>query len=897
MRPEHWLYTIPLRLRSLFRWAQADQELDEELRDHLERKTEEYVAKGMTQEEARRRARLDMDGIEQSKEKCRDARRVNWIQDFIQDLRFGLRMLRKSPGFTCVAVLTLALGIGADTAIFSVTNAVLLRPLPFPDSKELVRLWDNYGNKGNHAVVSYPNFVDWRNWSHSFSGLAAFTSADHVLTGQGEPIHLEGITASASLFEVLGIQPILGRAFLLEEDQPHADNGADAIILSYKAWNDVFQADPKVIGRGITLSGKPFVVVGVAPRGVEAQMGYSRAQFWTTAAPVAEVSPQSTKPLSEERQVSFLSVLGRLRPSVTLAQAQADMDHVAAELVNAYPKDDPKEGVGIQCLQDSMTGDVRPLLFVLLAAVGIVLLIACANVAALILTRATSRRRELAIRVALGAGRRRIAVQMLAESLLLAGIGGALGLWLSVIVRQTLVRVLGVNWLTQLPLDVRVFGFAVLVTVGSAVIFGLAPAFRAAKTDLVYGLKEGAQATGESRSLNRARKAFVIGQVALAATLLSSAGLLVRSLMNLESTDPGFNSSHVLTFPVSLPVQRYPQASWSSFFRELLARLRAVPGVESVSAGGILPFEGGASHTVLDNVAGRPIPQSEWRGIVFVPVTPGYFRTLRVPIKAGREFTDHDITNSEPVVIINEAAARQYFGKQIPVGQQIEPVMWDGSGSKTQMRTIVGVAGDVKTYSLVQPSEPTVYWPITQIPSDSTMYVAVRTMGNPLGILGAVRQQLHAMDKDLPFYDVSPLDYQIDKTLTQPRYNTLLMASFALLALILTTIGLYGSIAYLVAQRTHEIGVRMALGARRADVLRDVISDGMAIGGAGVALGLPAAVAATRLIRSLLYGVSSGDPMTFGLVVLVLIGVACAASYIPARRAMRVDPIVALRYE
>jgi putative ABC transport system permease protein len=504
-------------LSATLRRRRMETEMDAELRFHMEAYAEDFIRAGIPRPEALRRARIEFGGIEQTKEKCRDARRVSWIQDLIQDLHYGLRMLRKSPGFTAVAVITLALGIGANTAIFSMTNAVLLRPLPFPDSRQLVRLLDTCGNKGNHAVVSYPNFVDWRNWSHSFSGLAAFASADHVLTGQGEPVHLEGITASASLFQVLGIQPILGRAFLLEEDQPHADNGADAIILSYKTWDEVFQANPKLIGQGITLSGKPFVVVGVPPRGVEAQMGYSRAQFWTTAASLAEVSLQSTKPLSEERRVSFLSVVGRLRPGVTLAQAQAAMDHVAAELVNAYPKDDPKEGVDIQGLQDSMTGDVRPLLLVLLAAVGIVLLIACANVTALILTRATSRLREMAIRVALGAGRRRIVAQMLAESLLLAGIGGALGLRLSVIVRQTLASVLGLHWLIQLPLDAGVFAFAVLVTLGSAVIFGLAPAFRAAKTDLVSGLKEGVQATGDSRGLNRARKILVICQVALAA--------------------------------------------------------------------------------------------------------------------------------------------------------------------------------------------------------------------------------------------------------------------------------------------------------------------------------------------------------------------------------------------
>jgi putative ABC transport system permease protein len=873
------------------------EDLDQDIRDFLERETQDNIERGLPPQEARYAALRKFGNVTRIKEETREVWTFVWLEQLWQDVLFGLRQLRRNPGFTAVAILTLALGIGANTAIFSVVDAVLLRPLPYPGSNQLVMLWDSYGSKSNYAAVSYPNFLDWRAWSHSFSGMAALTGSSYVLTGQGEPVHLEGMTASASLFQVLGVQPILGRTFLPEEDQPHADNGADAVILSYKTWKEIFQGDPKVIGRSMRLDGKPFIVVGVAPQGVESQLADPGPQFWTTAAPLAEISPQSPKPLSEERQMSFLSVIGRLRLGVTLAQAGADMDHVAAELMKAYPKDDAEEGVIIKGLQETATHDVRPLLLVLLAAVGVVLMIACANVAALMLARATGRQREMAVRAALGAGRQRIAGQMLVESLLLAVIGGALGLWLAVMLGHTLLRLLGVTWVKQVSLDGRVLGFALLVAAGSAVIFGLAPMLRAAKADLVHGLKEGAQTTGESRGLNRARKLLVSGQVALAAALLSSAGLITRSLINLARTDPGFNPSHVLTFPVSLPLQQYPQASWPPFFGELVARLRSLPGVESASAGGALPLGGGASRTVLDNVAGRPIPQDERRGIVYVPVTSGYFRTLRIPIKAGREFADDDITTSEPVVIINEAAARRYFGEKNPIGQQIEPMMWNGSGSKTMMRSIVGVAGDVKNYSLSQPADPTVYWPMAQIPSNSTMYVAVRPAGSPLGIVGAVRQQLHAMDKNLPLYDLWSLDHYVEQTLIQPGYNTLLMASFALLALILTTVGLYGAIAYSVAQRTHEIGIRMALGARREDVVRTVVRDGVLVGGAGLAIGIPAAVAATRLIRSLLYGVSPGDPATFVLVGLILMGVALMASYIPARRASKVDPMVALRYE
>ncbi|MGH9397209.1 MAG: ADOP family duplicated permease, partial [Terriglobia bacterium] len=872
-----------------WRRTRTQRDFSEELQAHLALETDRLREDGMSEEEAAAAARRNLGNITRAKERFYESHRWLWLDSLWQDLRFGLRQLRRNPGFTAVVIITLALGIGANATMFSVVNTLLLRPLPFRHSNQLVRLWEDYGDRRIYSVVSYPNFVDWRTWSDSFSGMAAIGGTEDVLTGQGEPVHLQGITASASLFQVLGVQPILGRRFLPEEDHPHADNGADGIILSYKTWKRLFHSDPKAIGRGITLDSKPFVIVGVAPPGLESQMGYPKTEFWTTAAPLAERSPQSPKPLSQESQISSLSVIARLKPGITLAQAQADMDHVGTELMRAYPNDDPKEGANVQGLQDSMTGGVRPLLLVLLAAVGVVLLIACANVASLLLGRATGRQREMSIRAALGARRGRIARQLLVESLLLAMIGGTLGLWLAIILSGPLIKLLGVTWLAEVSLGGRVLGFAFLVATASAVISGLAPALHAAKADLVQGLKEGGQAAGESRRLQRWRKALVIGQVALAAALLSSAGLLTHSLINLEKTNPGFSPKHVLTFPVSLPQRQYPQASWPLFFQELVARLHELPGVVSASAGGALPLQGGESRTVLGNVAGRQIPQNERRGIVFSPVTPGYFRTLGIPVKAGREFTDHDTATSQPVVIINEAAARRYFGKHNPVGQQIEPMMWDGAGSKTGMRTIVGIVGDVKFDNLAQAADPTVYWPVSQIPSNSTMYIEVRTAGNPLSIVGAVRAQLHGMDKSLPLYGVWPLDHYLNQSLVQPRYNTLLVASFALLALILTTVGLYGSIAYSVAQRTHEIGIRMALGARPANVLRLILSQGMLFVLTGIGIGIAAALSLTRYLSSLLYGVKPTDPVTFVVASLILTSVALLACYIPARRASRVD--------
>jgi putative ABC transport system permease protein len=884
-------------MRALFRRNSMEAELEAELRAHIEQQAEKYIEAGMSPEEAARRARLEFGGVEAVKEECRDSWGVRFINELGQDLRYGLRQLRRNPGFTFVAILTLALGIGANTAIFSVVDAALLRSLPFPDAGALVRLWDSYSTRDNDGPVSYPNFVDWKSWNHSFTGMAAIARADYVLTGQGEPKHLQGMVASASLFKVLEVHPILGRRFLPEEDNPHADKGADAIILSHKTWKGIFGADPSLIGQGITLDGKPFVIVGVAPPGVELFVGDGIAQFWTTAAPLVETSPHSPKPLSEQRQISFLRVIGRLKPGVTLQQAKADMDHVASELMRAYPKDDRKEGVTLKGLQQSLTGQVQPMLLILLAAVGVVLLIACANVAALLLARSTGREREMAIRAALGAGRWRIARQSLVESLLLALAGATAGVWMAAVTGNTMVRILGISWLSDAPLDGRVLGLAFLTAGLSAVAFGLASTPRVANTNLANGLKEGTRTAGYRPRSRRLRTAIVMGQLALAVTLLSAAGLLTHSLINLERTDPGFDPSHVLTFPVSLPRQQYRQSSWSPFFEQLVERLRGLPGVISASAGLSLPLQSGESRTVIDNVAGSPIPQREWSGIVFSPVTPGYFRTLHIPLKAGRVFTSDDTATSQAVVIINEAAARRYFGNRNPVGQQIEPHMWDGSGSKNQLRTIVGIVGNVKIYNLAQTADPVVYWPLAQVPSNSSLYVEVRTAGNPPGIIAGVRDQLHSMDKNLPVYDVQTLDKYVDLTLTQPRYNTLLILSFALLALILTTIGLYGSIAYSVAQRTREMGVRMALGAQKSDIVRMVIGEGLRLALIGVAIGIAGALALTRFIASLLYAVEPTDPLTFISVSLILIAVALLACYIPARRAAKVDPMVALRYE
>jgi putative ABC transport system permease protein len=815
----------------------------------------------------------------------------------LNDLRFALRMLRTNTGFTAIAVLALALGIGANTAIFSVANELLLRPLPFPHAEQLVRVWESYGSPGNTAPVSYPNFRDWRAWNQSFAELAAFSGFSGVLTGSGEPLHLQGVIASANLFRLLGAQPVLGRAFLDQEDQPHANRGADSVVISHRLWSEHFGGDPDILGKSLALDGALFTVVGVAAPQFDSHTELSNPDFWVTAAVLAEPTPNNPKLTTEERDISFLGVMGRLKPGVTIAQAQADMKRVSEMLVQAYPKANPKAGTTIVGLQQTETGDIQPALLVLLGAAGVVLLIACADVGGLVLVRVTRRQREMTVRVAMGAARWRIVRQLLVESLVLAAIGGGAGLWLASIAARPLGRILGMGESAQPAFDSRVLAFCVASATLAAVIFSLAPILHASKTDLMNGLKESSTSAGGSRRQKRLQNAMLIGQMALAMVLLTSAGLLTLSLMRLQKTDLGFEPRQVLTFPVSLPEQRYPQTSRAAFFQDLTERLRLLPGVQSASAGGRIPFRGGTSRTVLDNVAGRDIPLNERRGIVFSSVTPDHFRTLRIPVLRGREFTGDDSERSLPVVMINEAAARFYFGTQDPLGKQIQPLMWNGSGGTTQPRTIVGIVGNIKSRSVIERPEPYVYWPVPQIPSEATMYVSVRTAGDPMAIAKSAESVLHAIDRDLPMYGANPLPFFIADSLKQPRRNTALVALFAGLALVLSAVGLYGVIAYSVTRRTREIGIRLALGASGTEVLRAFVRQGFVMCAAGIGIGLPGAIAAARGMRSLLLGMSAPEPWVFAASAGLLAAVALLASFIPARRATNVDPMIALRWE
>jgi putative ABC transport system permease protein len=816
--------------------------------------------------------------------------------DLIQDLRYGLRMLARSPGFTATAALTLALGIGANTAIFSVVNAVLLRPLPFPQSERIMRVVSvRTRDIAADDNVSYPDFLDWRAQNHVFEEMAVFRTDSTTLTGQGEPANLTDAVVSADLFSLLGVKPELGRAFLPEDDKPGAALGGDAVILGHRLWERRFGADRDIVGRTIRLDNRPFTVVGVMPAGFQFPIQGAPIDLWKTIAVDLEASP-GEKSMGSQRGAHYLDAIARLKPNVARAQAQAEMSAIVSSLNKQFPENAPRAARIVPEI-DRLVDDVRPALLVLLAAVGCVLLIACANVANLLLARATTRQREMAIRGALGAARARVIRQLFTESTLLALLGGALGALLALWGADSLVRLIpqDVPRLAEIGLDRRVLLFTTALSLLTGLLFGLAPAVEASKSDLTESLKEGGRGSSEGRHRNRLRSLLVVTEVAVALVLLVGAGLLIQSFRRLQRVDPGFNPHDVLTFKLSLPDTQYSAARQLDFLQQLIARLDRLPGVRSSSAVLPLPLSTDEIDTLF-GIEGRPVAEADRPRTSYSWVEPEYFRTMGIPLRAGRDFTALDDLRATPVVIIDETLARRFFPHQNPLGQRIKPGIGNGYKDGPPLREIVGVVGDVKQTSLQGEPISGVYVPLAQSPGMSLTAV-VRADVEPRSLVSAVRKEVAAMDRDLPVYEVKTLDDYLAASVAEPHFNTLLLGVFAGLALALAAVGLYGVVSYSVTQRTHEIGVRMALGAERYDVLRLVVRQGLLLVLAGVAIGLAAALALTRLMSSLLYGVRPTDPATFAFVSLILAGVALLASYIPARRAAKVDPMVALRYE
>jgi putative ABC transport system permease protein len=797
-------------------------------------------------------------------------------------------MLGKSPGFTAMAVLALALGIGANSAIFSVVNTVLLRPLPYKDPDRLVMVWYHVPQKGLKQFSASPlDFIDWRDQSQVFEQMAAFDSLSFNLTGKEEPERIEGARVSASLFPLLGVKAALGRTFLAEEEQPGHER---VVILSHGLWQRRFGADPGFIGQTLTLNGSSYTVVGILPASFKFP---DKEELWTPLA----FNPEQL--IESARGGRSLLVIGRLKPAVTLRQGQTEMSTIARRLEQRYPVTNTGWGIHLVPLHEQEVEEYRLALLILLGVVGFVLLIACANVANLLLARAATRQKEIAIRTALGATRRHVIRQLLTESLLLAGLGGALGLLLALWGIDLLVAVCPADMprVQEVRLDGHVLGFTLLVSLLAGVIFGLAPAFQASQPDLNQSLKEGGWKSRALPGRHRIRNLLVVGEVALALVLLIGAGLMIKSFLRVRSVHLGFNPEHVLTMQIALPPSQYAAGHpVSAFYRQLLARIEELPGVQSVGAVTVLPLSGDVSATSFTIEGRPPLPTGEFLLANYRAISPHYFRTMGIPLLQGRDVAERDGEAAPTVVVINQTMAQRFWPGEQPLGKRLRLKV---KGQQISCE-IVGVVGDVKYAELNAKATPEIYWPYAQNLRPgytSNMTLVVRTASDPVSMAAAVRSQVQAVDRNQPVFNIKTMEQYVVQAVASWRGATLLLSLFAALALVLAAVGIYSVMSYSVTQRTHEIGVRMALGAEPRDVLRLVVGQGMMLTLIGVIAGLAAAFALTRVMSEMLYGVSPTDPTTFAAIALLLAAVALMASYIPARRATKVDPMVALRYE
>lgn len=881
-----WARKVRLLARSLFRKNEVDAELSEEMRFHLERQVEDGVGSGMSREEARRAAIREFGGVELVKEECRDTRRTAFLDHVYRDARYALRGLEKSPTFTIFAVTVLALGIAANTSIFSIADNVLLRPLPYRNADRLVMVWEDGSSFGFPKNTPAPgNFADWKSRNQVFEDIAAVGfEGSLTLLGEGSPEELQTRGATSNLFSLLGVQPALGRLFRPDDDDP---GGGRVAILSYGLWQRRFGGDPQVIGKDLTLSQAKYTVIGVLPRGVHFLS--RETELWTNA----QFTPQQLA----NHGSHFLQVVARLKPGVSLQSANANLATIAAQLEKEHPDTNSKTGAFAVPLRDQLSGDIRPAILMLIGAVCFVLLIACANVANLLLARATRRRRELALPLALGATRRRLIQQMLTESVLLALLSGAAGLLLSVWGTKFLAALIpaGIAPLDGSGIDRRVLTFTTLISLGTGVLFGIMPALRTSLLD-VASLKQGnAQSGGVGTGGKRIRDALVVCEVTLAVVLLTGAALMIRSLGNLYHLDPGFRAEHVLVVQTPLPRPKYADfARRAAFYDQVLARVGSLPGVVSAGYTTWVPLTnyGGANGITIE---GHPEPAP---GQMPIPntriVSKDYVRTLGMKLIEGRLIDERDSKGTQPVALINQAMARKWWPAEEAVGRRFKEGDY---AAAAPWITIVGIVDDVHQAGLEAAARPEMYMPYQQQDFFQPSFLAVRTSGDPMSVVEEVRQQVWAVDKEQAVTGAMPLEDLIDDNLAARRMQTSLLGGLAGMALLLVSIGIYAVLSFTVTQRTQEIGVRLALGASRRDVLKMILLQGLRLFLAGAALGVVAALALSRALVHLLYGVSAYDPASFACVTLLLTAIAALACYIPAQRAMRVDPMVVLRYE